>query len=138
MQMAKRFRIARSKPGMGFGLFARTPIDRGTFVVEYTGRKISTAYADTLPTRYLFEIDKDWTIDGSSRTNIARYINHSCEPNCEADIHDDHILISALRDIDAGEELTLDYGKEYFDEFLGPARCLCRKCSRAAYEKPSR
>ncbi|MBI5470250.1 SET domain-containing protein [Candidatus Kaiserbacteria bacterium] len=109
MQMGQRFRIARSGPGKGLGLFARTDIRAGSFVVEYTGNRIPTKEADALPTRYLFEIDKKWTIDGSPRSNIARYINHACEPNCEADVQGSRIMISALRDIEAGEELTFDY-----------------------------
>ena len=121
-------RIARSKPGLGFGLFATAGVEAGEFIVEYTGKRISTAHADTLPTRYLFEIDELWTIDGSARSNLARYINHSCNPNCEADIHDGHILIHATRDIQKGEELGMDYGEEYFDEFIRPIGCLCAQC----------
>lgn len=130
-EYTKKFRIGRSGPGRGLGLYARRYFQNGEFVIEYTGRKISTKEADALSTRYLFEIDKRWTIDGSPRSNIARYINHSCEPNCEADIFDEKILISALRDIEQGEELTFDYGKEYFDEFIKPIGCKCQKCSRS-------
>ena len=125
-----KYAIRRSRPGMGFGLFAAKRILRGEFIAEYTGRKITTKEADELDTRYLFEIDKRWTIDGSPRTNIARYINHGCEPNCEADILDGHILISAIEDIGAGQEILIDYGKEYCDEFIKPAGCKCPKCTK--------
>lgn len=121
------FRIART-PGRGLGLFARRPFKKDEFVAEYTGRKISTKEADALTTKYLFEIDDDWTIDGSPRSNIARYMNHSCDPNCESDVVDGKILITALRDIEPGEELTFDYGEEYFDEFIKPFGCKCSKC----------
>ena len=117
--------VKASQPGMGEGLFAGADIGKGDFIIEYTGEKILTKVADTLKTRYLFELDKKWTIDGETLSNTARWINHSCEPNCEADIHDGHILISAMRDIKAGEELGMDYGKEYFDEFIKPIGCKC-------------
>ena len=125
-----KFRIARAGPRLGYGLYARQRFSQGEFVAEYTGRLISTKKADALTTRYLFEIDKNWTIDGSPRSNIARYMNHSCDPNCETDIVGGKILITALRDIEIGEELTFDYGEEYFDEFIKSAGCRCSKCSR--------
>ena len=124
-----RYAIRKSRPGLGHGLFATQAISKGDFVIEYTGTKIPTKVADALPTRYLFEIDRNWTIDGSVRSNIARYINHACVPNCEADIHDSHILICAARDIEKGEELTFDYGEEYFEEFIKPVGCKCAKCA---------
>lgn len=120
--------VRRSRPGLGRGLFTTVPITKGDFVIEYTGKKIPTAYADTLKTRYLFEIDSDWTIDGSSPENTARYINHSCRPNCESELRDGRILIYAVRNIQKGEELTMDYGDEYFDEFIRPHGCKCEKC----------
>lgn len=113
---------------MGHGLFAVVPIRKGDFILEYTGKRIPTALADTMKSRYLFEIDEDWTIDGASRSNTARYINHSCEPNTEAELGDGRILIHAVRDIKEGEELTIDYDTEYFDEFIRPAGCKCKKC----------
>ena len=124
-----RFEIRRSKPGMGQGLFAVVPIRKGDFILEYTGKKIPTALADTMTSRYLFEIDKDWTIDGSARSNTARYINHACDPNTEAEIENGRIMIHAVRNIKKGEELTIDYDSEYFDEFIRPVGCKCVKCS---------
>lgn len=110
------------------GLFARVPIKKGGLVIEYTGKRLPTKLADELDTKYLFEIDEDWTIDGSPRTNTARYINHSCRPNCESDIRGGKILIFAVRDILEGEELSMDYGDEYFDEFIKPRGCRCDFC----------
>jgi len=127
--MDTRFEIRRSKPGMGQGLFAVVPIRKGDFILEYTGKKIPTALADTMTSRYLFEIDKDWTIDGSARSNTARYINHACDPNTEAEIENGRILIHAVRNIKKGEELTVDYDSEYFDEFIRPVGCKCVKCA---------
>ena len=124
----------KSHPGMGLGLFTETNLREGDFVAEYSGNRIPTSYADTLKTRYLFEVDQDWTVDGSGRKNGARYINHSCEPNCEAQIHDvygngGNIYIFAIKDIARGEEITIDYGDEYFDEFIKPAGCKCVRCA---------
>lgn len=129
-----RFAIRKSRPGLGHGLFATASLGRGDFILEYTGRRIPTRQADALASRYLFEIDRRWTIDGSSRSNIARYINHSCTPNCEGDIRDGRILIYAARDIVKGEEFTIDYGEEYFDEFIRPTGCKCMKCSKQKTE----
>jgi SET domain-containing protein len=125
-----RFIVRRSKPGRGYGLFARAPMKRGDFILEYTGIRIPTKQADELKTKYLFEIDEHWTVDGSPRTNTARYINHSCKPNCEADVVDGKVVIHAARVIFPGEELTMDYGDEYFDEFIKPYGCQCDSCLR--------
>lgn len=96
--------------------------------MEYTGEKIPTKDADKSGSRYLFEINKKWTIDGPVPLNTAGYINHACDPNTEAEIEDGRIMIYATRDIASGEELTIDYGEEYFNEFIEPAGCKCRSC----------
>ena len=127
-----RFVVRKSGPGLGRGLFAVAPIRKGDFIVEYTGRRIPTSHADTLKTRYLFEVDEEWAVDGSSQENVARYMNHSCVPNCECDLQDKKVLILAIRDIRIGEELTFDYGDEYFDEFIRPTGCKCARCAAAA------
>lgn len=116
---------------MGLGLFARTRILSGDFILEYTGVRVPTPVADSLPSRYLFEIDEHWTVDGSPLTNAARYINHSCDPNCEARLRGGRILIYCVRAIDRDEELTIDYGDEYFDEFIKPAGCKCDRCEKS-------
>ncbi len=120
-----RFTIRTSSPEVGQGLFAAVPIKKGDFILEYTGTKIPTAVADAMESRYLFEIDENWTIDGSAESNTGRYLNHSCEPNAEAEIQDGKILISAVRTIEKGEEVTIDYDTEYFDEFIRPFGCKC-------------
>ena len=76
--------VRKSRAGTGQGLFAAAMFRKGEFIAEYTGTKIPAALADISKSRYLFEIDSEWTIDGSARSNIARYINHSCAPNAEA------------------------------------------------------
>ena len=120
--------VRRSNPGKGYGLFATSMLNSGDFILEYKGRHVPSETADRLKTRYLFEINETWTIDGSSRANTARYINHSCEPNCEASLKDGRVMIYAMREIKNREELTIDYGEEYFNEFIKPYGCKCRGC----------
>ena len=118
-------RVAESPKNIGRALYATAVFEPGEFVAEYTGVRIPTAIADSLTdNRYLFELDSKWTIDGTDESNIARFINHSCEPNCEAEIRDGHIIISASEPIQSGEEFTIDYGEEYFKDFL-EGKCLC-------------
>lgn len=122
------YRVGRSRSGLG--LFAAAPFKKGDFVIEYSGEMISTEEADERDNKYLFEINSRWTVDGSSRKNIARYINHSCRPNCEVDIKKKKIMVYALKRIKPGEELAYDYDKEYFDEFIKPFGCRCEHCRR--------
>jgi SET domain-containing protein len=76
----------------------------------------------------MFEIDSRWTIDGSSRSNIARYANHSCRPNAEADLVKGQLMLRAIKNIKPGDEITYDYGEEYFELFLKSLGCKCDKC----------
>jgi hypothetical protein len=122
----RRFRVGRSKTGLG--LFATKLIPRKSFIVYYTGKKLPNRIADELDTKYLFEINNRWTIDGSSRRNIARYINHSCRPNAEADVKKHKILISAIRTIHPGDEITYNYGRNYFNAFIKEHGCKCAAC----------
>ena len=121
----KKYKVRRSAPGMGLGLFATAMISQGEFITVYRGELISAQEANRRSTRYLFEIDDNYTIDGAERSNVARYMNHFCEPNVEAEIEAGEIHFYALRDIELGEELGYDYGKEYFDEFIRPHGCQC-------------
>lgn len=125
-----RFEVRNSRPGTGLGLFAKVAIKKGDFILEYTGEKIPNKIADEMPGRYLFEVDEKWTIDGESEENTARYINHDCHPNTEAEIEKEKINIYATRDIAPEEEFTIDYGDEYFDEFIRPGGCRCASCER--------
>ena len=127
MSRRSRFRVARARTGLG--LFAVVPIARGSHVIDFVGRVVTTEQADKLRSRNLFEIDANWTINGSARSNIARYINHSCKPNCVARKIARSIRIFARRNIEPGEELTYDYGEEYFDAFIGPNGCKCWHCA---------
>src|SRR6195256_6310494 len=127
---SKPFRVARSRTGLG--LFATEPIKKRAFIVEYTGRRLTTAQAEKLEARnarYLYEINSRWTIDGKSRRNLGRYANHSCRPNAESDtIRGKKIIIRAIKNIKPGEEITYSYGSDYFDVYLKPVGCKCTKC----------
>ncbi|OGG68935.1 hypothetical protein A3C20_01715 [Candidatus Kaiserbacteria bacterium RIFCSPHIGHO2_02_FULL_55_25] len=111
--------------GKGQGLFADADIKKGAFVAEYTGTKVDSKAADAMKSKYLFEVDDEWTIDAEHGGSVARYINHSCEPNTEAEIVGGRITISAIKKITKGEEITIDYGDEYYDEFIRPYGCRC-------------
>jgi SET domain-containing protein len=136
------FRVGRSRTGLG--LFAVTAIKRGTKIVEYKGRRIRTRTAQEKErlkaNKYLFEINSHWTIDGSARRNLARYVNHACKPNAEAELVRSRMIYRARRTIAEGEEITIDYGKDYFDLYLKDSGCLCLHCGgkRSAKRKTRR
>ena len=120
--------IKRSRAGLG--LFATKEFSRGEFIIEYTGEHIPTEEADKRGGKYLFILNTEITIDGRGRENTARYINHSCKPNAEAEADESagKISISAKRKILPGEEITYDYGKEYFNQYIKPLGCKCTSC----------
>jgi SET domain-containing protein len=113
--------VKRSSAGLG--LFAGEDIKKGTCVIEYVGREVSKEESETSKSKYLFEISSRKTIDGKPKWNKAGYINHSCVPNCEAEISKGRIFISAIKNVKEGDELTYDYGKEYWLEHCQPCRC---------------
>jgi len=121
------FDLAIRRSRAGLGLFANGPIPKGACVIEYTGVELTKEQEDKSRSRYLFEINTKKTIDGAPRWNTARYINHSCRPNCEPNIHKGRVFIHARRNIKPGEELSYDYGKNYFNEYLKEI-CRCPKC----------
>ena len=128
------FRVGRSRTGLG--LFATQPIPKRKFIARYWGRKMGNEESDVLDSRYMFEINSRWTIDGSTRRNLARYANHSCRPNAEADVIGHKVIIRARRGIEPGEEITYDYGKDYIETFFGKNGCKCPKCrERRAAER---
>lgn len=116
----------------GLGLFSNVTFKKGDLVTEYTGEKITTDEANRRGGQYLFEINDDWVVDGKGRDHKARYINHSCAPNCypEIDEKEEHIFIYAKRAIKEGEELTYDYGKEFWNTHIKPKNCRCAKCTK--------
>jgi SET domain-containing protein len=123
------FRVGRARTGLG--LFATEPIRKGAFIVGYRGVRISHAEAERREARgarYIFELNSRWSIDGSNRRNLARYANHSCRPNAESALSKGKLILRAIRPIKPGDEITYDYGKEYFDLFIRPLGCQCVKC----------
>ncbi len=125
---SRHLRVGRAKSGLG--LFARVPIRRGQFIVRYSGRKIRTETTDDLDNRYMFEINTRWTIEGSSRRNMARYINHACRPNAGPYFVKHVIKIRAIKNIKAGDEITYHYGRNYVDAYIKARGCRCDHCAR--------
>lgn len=108
-----------------FGVYAEQRIPKGRKVIEYTGEKISrreTKIRGDNPLNYLFTLDDYWTLDGSIGGSGAEFINHCCEPNCYAWIFKGHILYMSAREIQPGEELTVDYR---FESNVPPVPCAC-------------
>ena len=127
-KLSTRLVVKRSRAGLG--LFTMAPLKKGVRVIEYTGEPITSAEADNRGGKYLFTLNKKTIIDGQGRENKARYINHSCRPNCYAEINaaETRVFIFAKRAIKAGEELSYNYGKEYFADVIKPGGCRCLKC----------
>lgn len=124
--LSQPFRVGRSSTGLG--LFATESYKRGDFIVEYTGERITDAEAERRWSKYLFETSTRYTIDGANRANVARYINHSCAPNARAEIDRGRVYIYATRRIEPGDEITYNYGKNYFTSIIEPMGCRCEGC----------
>ncbi|MBC7908959.1 MAG: SET domain-containing protein [Pyrinomonadaceae bacterium] len=120
-------KLAVKRTATGLGLFALKPMPAGKKIIEYTGSIITLEEANKSRSKYLFELDDKRAIDGSVRSNTARYINHSCEPNAIAVTTGRRVWVSSLRDVEAGEEITLDYGEQYMDTHI--KRCKCESCA---------
>ena len=126
--VAKTTAYARKRSRAGLGLFATRVIKKGERILEYTGERMTPDEADKRGGQYLFEVTKRITIDGKGRENIGRYINHACAPNAEAIIEGTRVFVYSTQAILPGEEITYDYGKEFFDEYIKPKGCRCIAC----------
>ena len=128
----KSFRVGRSRTGLG--LFATREISKGTRIVEYFGPLLDCKIKaqDAIENKYLFELNGRWTIDGSVRRNMARYANHACRPNAESDVQPRNrkVYIRAIKTIQPGDEITYDYGTDYFKSYLKPIGCKCAHCEK--------
>jgi SET domain-containing protein len=134
--------VVRESPIHGMGVYAARKIKKGTRIIEYKGERISSDEADrrydddAMETHhtFLFYIDEDTCIDAANNGNEARFINHSCEPNCIAYMERKRVFIYALKTIGEGDELTYDYSYtregDYQDEWkkLYACRCGSPKC----------
>lgn len=133
----KPYRIGRSRTGLG--LFATKPIKKGAKIVRYFGPLLDSRKKkdDAVENKYLFELNGRWTIDGSVRENIARYINHACRPNAESDVmpRKRKVVIRAIKNIEPGEEINYDYGTDYFKAYLKPIGCRCAACEKKRKKK---
>lgn len=141
--MAKKIQARRSKIH-GTGVFAVADIKKGDFIIEYKGlvrshAEVDSAYEadDETGHTFLFTLNDDYVLDANIDGNDARWINHSCEPNCESshvehaggDATKDRIVIEAARDIKAGEELSYNYGIRLAERHTAALKklwaCLC-------------
>jgi SET domain-containing protein len=112
----------------GWGVFAAEPINKNKIIIDYAGELISNKVSDAREARYLdqgciwvFKVNRRWSRDANVDGNIARFINHSCQPNCYSAVDRHTIWIRASKRIEAGEELTYDYNTEG-DKTI-PCRC---------------
>ena len=126
----------------GTGVYAAKDIPKGATIIEYVGRKITKEESDRVYERqfdrhekdssegavYIFELNAKWDIDGNVSWNTARFINHSCAPNAEAENTTRRILIKALRKIRKGEEITYNYGYDIDNYEDHPCRCGAPNC----------
>lgn len=129
--------MIRKSPIQGKGAFARQPIPAGQRLIEYAGERLTPAEADArypdVPGErhhtFLFAIDDDVVIDAAVGGNAARWINHSCDPNCDAVIEDGRIWIETIREVRPGEELAYDYAYVLEERHTSAARrrfpCNC-------------
>jgi uncharacterized protein len=118
-----------------YGVYAKEAIPANRKVIEYTGQRLTTKEADDREEgeyTYLFELDKDTTIDGAVGGSGAEIINHSCDPNLISRVMKGHILYMSLRAIRPGEELTIDYNFDSKEQT--PCSCGTKKC-RGRMEK---
>jgi hypothetical protein len=133
----KPYRVGRSRTGLG--LFATKPIKKGAKIIRYFGPLLDSKNEkhDGIENKYLFELNNRWTIDGSVRKNIARYINHACKPNAESDVNarKRRVVIRAIKKIEPGEEINYDYGTDYFKAYLKPIGCKCDACEKKRKKK---
>ena len=133
----KPYRVGRSRTGLG--LFATKPIKKGAKIIRYFGPLLDSRNKkhDAIENKYLFELNGRWTIDGSVRKNVARYINHACKPNAESDVsaRKRKVVIRSIKKIEPGEEINYDYGTDYFKAYLKPIGCKCAACEKKRKQK---
>ena len=137
--MNSKLWIVKNSKIHGSGVFAKTDIKKGTRIIEYIGQKVTRQEGDKRSEKrikkylnskktgsvYIFELNSRYDIDGSFSYNKARYINHSCKPNCEVDIKNGRIWISAIKNIIKNEELSYDYGYEFDVDDYKDHKCKC-------------
>ena len=140
----KLYKIKKSKIDK-IGLYANRDIKKGTRIIEYKGKIITTRQSEENPkfdngkAIYLFNINKKYDLDGDFKFNTARLINHSCEPNCEVFGSGLKIWVYAIKNIKKGEELSYDYGFNYDDDYKAyPCKCGTKNCAGYIVRQGSR
>ena len=138
LEKKRRRIVVRNSAIHGRGVFALRRIPKGTRIIEYKGKLITDKEADRRysrvhehsPHTMLFSLEGGWVIDATRRGNSARWINHSCAPNCEIEEEGQRIFIEARRDIRLGDELTYDYNLQIGEKHTKAAKrehaCFCR------------
>jgi len=136
--MTQKIWFKKKSPLHGSGLFAKTNIKKGQKVIQYIGDKVTKREGDKRADKqirkakkdknngmvYVFELNKRYDIDGDVDYNFAKFINHSCNPNCEVDIIDNEIWISSIKRIKKGAELFYNYGYPFDTDFVDHI-CKC-------------
>jgi len=123
-------RVRRSKIH-GNGAFAKKNIKKGIRIIQYIGKKITKAKAEEVSEKdgiFLFGLNKKWDIDGNVPENTAKFINHSCDPNCTFEIKNNQIWIKARKGIKMGEEISYNYGFDLDGYKKYPCRCGAKNC----------
>ena len=131
----------------GIGIVASENIKKNTKIIQYIGKKVTKKEGDIRSAQrikkylnkknegsvYIFELNKKYDIDGAPLYNKARYINHSCDPNCEVDIINNEIWISSIKKISKGIELNYDYGYPFDPDDFSDHVCRCRSKNCIGY-----
>jgi SET domain-containing protein len=139
-----KFAVVKNSKIHGTGVFAKTDIPKDTKIIEYVGKKITKKQADILADKqmgrgedkeideghvYIFEVNKKHDLDGNVSWNTARFINHSCDPNCETEQDEnDKIWIKSIKPIKKSEELTYNYGYDIDNWEDHPCKCGKENC----------
>ena len=130
----KLYKVKKSKIDKN-GLYANCDIKKGTKIIEYKGKIITRRQSqesskfDNEKAIYLFNLNKKYDLDGDFKFNVARLINHSCDPNCEAAGSGLKVWVYALKDIRKNDELSYDYGFSYDKDYKQfPCRCNAKNC----------
>ena len=123
--------VFKKSPIHGQGGFARAGIRKGKRIIEYVGKKLTKKEAEKAledSNCYVFTVNDEFDLDGSVDWNPARFLNHSCNPNCESGVQRNRIWIYALKTIKKGEELTYNYGHGIDDYLDRPCLCGAKNC----------
>ncbi len=140
------YKVKKSKVH-GSGVFASRKIKANTKIIQYVGEKILKSegnrrsgerineylHSEDYGSVYIFELNSKYDIDGTPNYNKAKYINHSCNPNCEVEINNGEIWVKSIKNIRKGEELCYDYGFEFDKDDYMDHVCKCNSKNCVGY-----